>query len=135
MNVKTFIQKALSKDSPPAYVKATSLLACPNLARILHGITGISSEGGELLSMLKAHLMYGRPLDKINIVEECGDILWFMTILLGSIDSNIEEAMQVNCEKLSVRYPQGFSESCANNRNVEKERTIIERNMGHIDDK
>ncbi len=92
----------------------------PSLMRILHGAIGISGEAGELMDSLKKVLMYGKPLDKSHLKEECGDLLWYMSILLDEIDSNFEEVMQMNINKLKKRYPEGFTEKDAVERKDKK---------------
>jgi len=42
-----------------------------------HAALGLVSDAGELASAVKAHVVYGQPLDMANLVEECGDVLWF----------------------------------------------------------
>jgi NTP pyrophosphatase (non-canonical NTP hydrolase) len=45
--------------------------------RLLHAALGVGSEVGELLDQYKRHIFYGAPLDRVNVIEECGDLLWF----------------------------------------------------------
>lgn len=92
----------------------------PSLMRILHGAIGISGEAGELMDSLKKVLMYGKPLDKEHLKEECGDLLWYMSILLHEIGSDFEQVMQKNIDKLSKRYPEGFTEKDAIERKDKK---------------
>jgi NTP pyrophosphatase (non-canonical NTP hydrolase) len=42
-----------------------------------HMCLGLVSEVGELHDALKAHMIYGKPIDVVNIGEEAGDALWF----------------------------------------------------------
>ena len=83
------------------------------LLRLLHSIMGMSSEVGETTDAVKRHLMYNQELDIDNLKEECGDILWYMNLMLTEIGSSFEEVMKLNIEKLSKRYPQGFTEAHA----------------------
>ena len=48
---------------------------------IEHIKAGLFSEIGELLSALKKKIGYDKDLDKINILEECGDIFFFLIAL------------------------------------------------------
>jgi NTP pyrophosphatase (non-canonical NTP hydrolase) len=95
----------------------------PSLMRVLHGAIGISGEAGELMDSLKKVLMYGKPLDQQHLKEECGDLLWYMAILLNEIGSDFEEVMQMNIDKLSKRYPQGFTEKDAIERKDKNEKS------------
>ena len=76
----------------------------------LHAALGISSESGEVSDELKKHLIYGRPLDKLNIKEECGDLLWYIALALKYCGYTMEEAMEMNVAKLRLRYPEKFTE-------------------------
>lgn len=61
------------------------------------------------------------------MVEEVGDLLWFIAILLDHLDSNFDEAIQVNRAKLMKRYPNGrFNQADAINRNTQAEREKME---------
>lgn len=79
----------------------------PKTARIAHSILGIADEAGELAKNLKKHIFYGSDLDKLNILEEFGDILWFMGPALDTIGSSYEEVQKMNIRKLRARYPEG----------------------------
>lgn len=58
---------------------ATDNPACMDKER--HYLLGISSEIGEMCSCLKKFVGYNRPLDIVNLGEEMGDILWFVSQL------------------------------------------------------
>lgn len=84
-----------------------------NWGRMIHALLGIASESGELCSEIKAHWIYGRPLDQENIVEECGDLLFYIEALLQTQHMTIESAMRHNIIKLAKRYPDGYSDENA----------------------
>lgn len=94
-------------------------------ARIAHGAIGIVTEAGELLDSVR----HG-TIDKTNITEECGDVLWYMAVLLDAVGSSFDEAMSVNAAKLLKRYSEGFSEAGAINRDHASERELMDRMIG-----
>lgn len=57
--------------------------------RILHGIIGVVTELGEAIDALKKSLYYGKELDIVNLKEEIGDILWYLSILTDALDIKI----------------------------------------------
>jgi hypothetical protein len=62
-----------------------------------------------------------------NISENFDIILGnYMSIIASYTDFTLDEILQVNIDKLAARYPEGFSSYYALNRNLEKERTILE---------
>jgi len=78
----------------------------PLQASILHMAVGVSGEAGELLDAIKKHAVYQKQLDINNVIEEAGDILFYLTGLLNELGLTIEECMEANVAKLSKRYPQ-----------------------------
>lgn len=80
---------------------------------LLHAILGISGEAGELVDGFKKSLIYNKPLDVENLKEEAGDILWYMALLLRTIDTTFEEVMAANIAKLRIRYPEKYTDQAA----------------------
>ena len=87
-------------------------------AELLHAAVGVSGEAGELLDAIKKHVIYGKPLDYDNVVEESGDILYYLVALLSlaAPELTLEDVMEANRAKLSKRYPDGYSDKNAINR-------------------
>lgn len=76
----------------------------PALLHLLHMAVGISGESGELLDAVKKHVVYNKPLDLENIIEELGDLEFFMEGLRQSVGVTREQTLEQNMRKLSVRY-------------------------------
>jgi len=94
---------------------------------LLHASMGLSTESAEFADALKKHIFYGKELDKTNLKEELGDILWYCAIALEALDTDFESVMKTNIDKLSARYPDKFTEEAAKNRDLDKERAILEK--------
>lgn len=75
--------------------------------RMTHAALGMSGETGETVDLIKKHVIYGKDLDKNKVVEECGDILYYMAVLLDTVGSDIDTAIFENYKKLSRRYSTG----------------------------
>lgn len=112
MDNKSYKAWALTKERK-GYDKVAERINTGTTGSLLHGALGISGEAGELLDAVKKHVMYGKELDKTNVLEEIGDMLWYMSIALESVGSSFEEVMQLNHDKLEKRYPGGFTEALA----------------------
>lgn len=97
-------------------------------ADIIHGIVGIATEATELLEALYA-MLSGEKLDKVNLVEEIGDIMWYASLLLRKVGSDFEQAGGINIEKLYKRFPHKFSGSDAINRDTMSERELLEKGV------
>lgn len=52
---------------------------------MVHLGLGIAGEFGELIDMVKKVLIYGKPFDHTNAVEEIGDKLWYIANLLPEL--------------------------------------------------
>ena len=76
----------------------------PESAHTLHMTVGIAGEAGELLDAIKKHVIYNKPLDRANVIEELGDLEFYMEGLRQGLDISREETIAGNIAKLSVRY-------------------------------
>ena len=93
---------------------------------LIHAALGMQTEVAEFSDMIRKSLFYGKPLDVVNLKEEIGDALWYMALALRALNSDFESVMERNIEKLKARYPQKFTEELAENRDLAKERDILE---------
>ena len=75
-------------------------------AHLLHMAVGIAGEAGELLDAVKKHVIYNKSLDVVNIVEELGDLEFYMEGLRQSdkVGVSRDTTLRMNKEKLSKRY-------------------------------
>lgn len=125
MDNKEYMKNALVTE-PLNFEIVAGRLTHPTAMRLLHASIGIETEGGEIADVLKKHIFYGKPVDAVNVVEEAGDLLWYISVLLDAVGSNFDEAMSKNISKLRARFGDKFTESQALNRNLDKERAILE---------
>ncbi len=77
----------------------------PTKAHILHMAVGICGEAGELADAIKKHVIYGKPLDLTNVVEELGDLEFFMEGLRQELGLDRDDTIRANIDKLILRYP------------------------------
>ena len=97
-----------------------------NHVQLIHMIMGIAGETGELLDAVKKHVMYGKPLDIDNVVEELGDIEFYLAGLRQELGIGRLSILNFNYQKLSMRYPEGsYSDAAAINR-ADKAQTTTE---------
>lgn len=97
-----------------------------NLSRLLHAAIGMTTESGEFIDAIKKYLFYGKQLDKTNLKEEIGDLLWYIAIACDALETTIGAEMYRNINKLRQRYPMQFNEHDAMNRDLDAERGILE---------
>lgn len=94
--------------------------------RLLHAALGLATEAGELMEMLSNYLEGRKPLDIVNAKEELGDAQWYIPLGVDACDAKLETVMETNIRKLRARYPDRFTEFDAKNRDLVKERQILE---------
>lgn len=80
---------------------------------LLHAALGVSSDAGELVDAIKKHLIYGKELDKQNVVEEIGDVMWFCALCCRAIGEDLDYIAQMNIGKLMQRYPDKYTDQAA----------------------
>jgi NTP pyrophosphatase (non-canonical NTP hydrolase) len=97
--------------------------------RILHAAIGISTEAGEILDVMKKKIFYGKPIDRVNLLEEFGDVCWYIAVALRELESSFEEIMEANIKKLEKRFPEKFTNEKALERDLKTERQTLEENL------
>lgn len=76
-------------------------------ANLLHMAVGIAGEAGEIIDAVKKHVIYGQRLDRINLIEELGDMEFYLEGLRQEIRVTRETVLRGNIVKLSKRYSEG----------------------------
>lgn len=126
MNSSDYIKNAIKTESVD-FKAIENRLSQKGMFRLLHAGMGLSTEAGEFLDSLKKHVFYGKPLDKINLAEELGDLFWYCAIVADELGVEFEPIMERNIEKLKARYGDRFNEEKAENRDLKLERDILEK--------
>lgn len=70
----------------------------------LHAGLGVCGEAGELADAIKKEVIYGKPLNRENIIEELGDLHWYMQAVQNLYQLSDQEILQYNADKLAKRY-------------------------------
>lgn len=76
----------------------------PEKADLWHMATGVAGEAGELLDAVKKHVIYNKPIDIENVIEELGDLEFYMEGVRQNLGITREQTIEQNIAKLSVRY-------------------------------
>ena len=95
--------------------------------RALHATLGICGEAGELVDIVKKQFAYGKEVDVVHLAEEMGDVFHYLIMLSNIYGLNFNEIVDANVRKLKARYPTGFSEERALNRDLEKEKRELNK--------
>jgi NTP pyrophosphatase (non-canonical NTP hydrolase) len=79
----------------------------PDQAHLLHMAIGISGEAGEILDAIKKIAIYGKDVELVfeNLLEELGDLEFYMEGLRQGLKIDRELTLVNNIKKLGRRYP------------------------------
>lgn len=82
----------------------------------LNAALGIAGEAGEVADIIKKHFFQGHELDKNKIVEELGDVMFYIAFMCNLLGVEMEDVAIENVKKLLKRYPDGFDPDRSVNR-------------------
>ena len=94
------------------YQRAATRTVNPALSdkqRLLDAAAGLAEEAGEVLGLVRKHVMQQRVLDRATVVEELGDALWCLAIVADTLGVTLSDVARANEAKLRDRHPDGFS--------------------------
>ena len=94
------------------YQKLAMKTLNPNLSKqdiLINGVMGLCGESGEVIDHVKKHIAQGHELDRNKLIEELGDVAWYLAKCTAALDTDLETICQMNITKLKKRYPNGFS--------------------------
>ena len=69
---------------------------------------GLVGEAGEFADLVEKALFQGQH-DHEKLVDELGDLCWYLAAACTALGIDLETVMQRNIDKLKKRYPDGFS--------------------------
>ena len=81
-----------------------------DIPRLLTAALGLTAEAGEFTEIVKKIILQGKPYNNENVFHmkrELGDICWYIAQACMALDTDFNEILDMNVEKLSARYPAG----------------------------
>jgi NTP pyrophosphatase (non-canonical NTP hydrolase) len=123
-NYVDFVKQTTSEASLDYVFMATRIAELEangtNTSQLLTAALGLSAEAGEFTEVVKKIVFQGKPYNEDNVFHmkrELGDICWYLAQAFMALDTNFDEILDMNIEKLSARYPDGaFNEYYSENR-------------------
>lgn len=95
--------------------------------RLFHGVVGAITETIELLQALD---LDNEEVDAVNLLEEVGDVMWYLAIIVDELGQPFERVFQANINKLEKRNKQRqFNADATINRDVDSERAQLEADL------
>lgn len=77
---------------------------------LIHAALGVTGEAGEFADAVKRVAIYEGVPDRANMVEELGDLLWYIAYACEVLGEPLEIVARDNIEKLKKRYPEAYSD-------------------------
>lgn len=96
---------------------------------VLHGAVGVITEAGEVAELL-IRAIEDNDRDDVNVLEECGDLRWYIARMLRGIGKTDRECEIANINKLSGRHGATFDVERDGARNLIHERAKLEQDFG-----
>lgn len=131
------------RDMPGDYIyrdaAAASFSSNPIPEAVIHGVIGVATEAGETVEALVQAWFGLTTLDRVNVIEEGGDLLWYINRFLAGVDADLGTSMAANIAKLHKRH--GVTEGVAHafnrdaqttaGRDLVGERVLMEETIRH----
>ena len=86
--------------------------------RLVVSALGLAGEAGEFANLVKKMTAHGHEFDPEALMDELGDVLWYLAEAATASGLSLETIATQNVEKLIKRYPDGFNEENSINRPV-----------------
>lgn len=83
---------------------------------LINGALGLAGEAGEVADIVKKAMFQGHTINREHIAKELGDVCWYIAETATAIGYDMETIMSMNIDKLTKRYPDGFSAERSQNR-------------------
>jgi len=96
----------------------------PTAIRMIHAALGLTSDAGEVAACIERWLYYGRDFDRLNLIEELGDCLWYIAQMCNALDIDMGNVMATNIAKLKKRYPDKFISELADEERRDRKEEI-----------
>jgi NTP pyrophosphatase (non-canonical NTP hydrolase) len=88
MTFNEYIPLAIRTESPSTPLKSNS--------RIAHAIIGLNTEINEIYDALEDNT---KPLDIVNILEEIGDLYWYIAIMYDTLNISVKDTQKDDTQK------------------------------------
>jgi NTP pyrophosphatase (non-canonical NTP hydrolase) len=82
----------------------------PEKDQIANAVMGLAGEAGEVIDLYKKTLFHGHTLDALTVIDELGDVLWYVAAIASLEGLSLNDIAQANIDKLLARYPNGFTQ-------------------------
>ena len=57
---------------------------------LINGVMGLCGESGEVIDLVKKHLAQGHELDREKMIDELGDVAWYIAETAFALGTDLE---------------------------------------------
>lgn len=100
----------MTMDQYQGLAARTSRIELSQRDHLINGCLGLAGEAGECADLLKKNLYQDHRAIREKLIEELGDVLWYVAETATALRVNLEDVAKGNIAKLYDRYPDGFEE-------------------------
>lgn len=111
MNLQPFIDY-INQNYPRPYSDDKRERAY-HMADRLEAAMGLVGEAGEVSELFKKECFYGRHTDVGELTKELGDVFHYFCRVLHLNHISINAVIQTHKEKMSKRFPNGYTDEAA----------------------
>jgi NTP pyrophosphatase (non-canonical NTP hydrolase) len=88
----------------------------PLKTSLWHLTPALVIEAAELADAIKKWVIYNKEIDMENVLEELGDIEFYLQAIRANLGIRREDTLQGNLKKLGIRYGDKYSDEAAQKR-------------------
>lgn len=88
----------------------------PEEHNIIYPTLGLCGEAGEVAEKVKKYLRGDRDLDKLELLKEAGDCLWYLAAIASDLGFTLEEMANQNMLKIIDRKQRNKIQGDGDNR-------------------
>jgi NTP pyrophosphatase (non-canonical NTP hydrolase) len=90
------------------YREALEFSRKPECRSAVNAALGLAGESGEVAELVKKEIFQGRAYDPARMLEELGDVLWYLDCMAEVHGFTLADVAEANVARLRARYPNGF---------------------------
>ncbi|MPW25992.1 nucleotide pyrophosphohydrolase [Alkalibaculum sp. M08DMB] len=84
--------------------------ANPTNNKLLNSALGLCQESGEVAKIIKAYEFQGDELNKESVMNELGEMCWFIVLMCTNLRISFDEVLEMNIRNLIKKHPKDFKD-------------------------
>lgn len=97
-------------------IDAPDAIYTNNEIMLVWNAIGLAGEAGEVANTIKKAVFHRHGVDRRQMIDELGDVLWYVAALCSKLNVPMSSVMELNIAKLQKRYPNGYTSEDSKNK-------------------